>query len=49
MKAVQRMLGHKGAAMTLNIYADLFDDVLDAVATRLDQAAQSAGLPAASG
>ena len=39
VKAVQRMLGHKDAAMTLNVYADLFDDELDAVAERLDEAA----------
>lgn len=38
VKAVQRMLGHASAAMTLDVYADLFDDDLDAVATALDQA-----------
>jgi integrase len=38
VKAVQRMLGHASAAMTLDIYADLFDDDLDAVAEALDQA-----------
>lgn len=36
VKAVQRQLGHKSAAMTLDVYADLFDDDLDAVAERLD-------------
>lgn len=36
VKAVQRMLGHASAAMTLDRYADLFDDDLDAVADRLD-------------
>lgn len=36
VKAVQRMLGHASAAMTLDIYADLFDSDLDAVADRLD-------------
>jgi integrase len=36
VKAVQRMLGHASAAMTLDVYADLFDDDLDAVADRLD-------------
>ncbi len=30
-KAVQKMLGHASAAMTLEVYADLFDDDLDAV------------------
>ncbi|HEY8317700.1 MAG TPA: tyrosine-type recombinase/integrase [Amnibacterium sp.] len=38
VKAVQRMLGHASAAMTLDTYADLFDDDLDAVAAALDQA-----------
>ncbi len=42
VKAVQRMLGHKDAAMTLNVYADLFDDELDAVAERLDGAVSAA-------
>lgn len=32
------MLGHASAAMTLDIYADLFDDDLEAVATALDHA-----------
>lgn len=36
VKAVQRMLGHASAAMTLDIYTDLFDSDLDAVADRLD-------------
>ncbi|MEU4412050.1 tyrosine-type recombinase/integrase [Nocardia salmonicida] len=39
VKAVQKMLGHKSAAMTLDVYADLFDDDLDAVAERLEQCA----------
>lgn len=38
VKAVQRMLGHASAAMTLDVYADLFDDDLDGVAIALDQA-----------
>ena len=38
VKALQRMLGHASAAMTLDIYADLFDDDLEAVATALDHA-----------
>lgn len=38
VKAVQRMLGHAKAAMTLDIYADLFDEDLDGVADRLDAA-----------
>jgi len=35
---VQRMLGHASAAMTLDLYADLFDDDLEAVAVALDGA-----------
>jgi len=38
VKAVQRMLGHASAAMTLDTYADLFDDDLDAVAVALNDA-----------
>ena len=37
-KAVQRMLGHASAAMTLDTYADLFEDDLDNVSERLDAA-----------
>lgn len=44
VKAVQKMLGHASAAMTLDVYAELFDDDLDAVATRLDQAARAASV-----
>jgi integrase len=39
VKAVQRLLGHESAAVTLNIYAALFDDDLDRVAVRLNDAA----------
>jgi integrase len=38
VKAVQRMLGHASAAMTLDTYADLFEDDLDAVAAKLSKA-----------
>jgi integrase len=41
VKAVQRMLGHAKASMTLDVYADLFDDDLDGVAARLDAAIRS--------
>ncbi|MFJ6170559.1 tyrosine-type recombinase/integrase [Curtobacterium sp. NPDC092190] len=41
VKAVQRMLGHASAAMTLDVYADLFDDDLDALADGLDHAART--------
>ena len=37
-KSVQTMLGHRSAAMTLDTYADLFPDDLDAVAARLNEA-----------
>jgi hypothetical protein len=39
VKAVQRMLGHASASITLDVYADLFDDDLDAVAIALNNAA----------
>jgi integrase len=44
VKAVQRMLGHASAAMTLDTYAELFDDDLDTVADALDQARASSGV-----
>lgn len=37
VKAVQCMLGHASAAMTLDVYADLFDDDLDAVGDALSR------------
>jgi integrase len=43
VKAVQRMLGHASAAMTLDVYAGLFDTDLDAVAERLDAAVTADG------
>jgi len=39
VKAIQQMLGHASAAMTLDVYAGLFGDDLDAVADRLDELA----------
>jgi integrase len=44
VKAVQRMLGHKSAAMTLDVYSDLFDDDLEAVGTALNDKAVAAGV-----
>lgn len=41
MKTIQRMLGHASAAMTLDIYAGLFDDDLDDVGERLSDAADA--------
>lgn len=37
VKAIQRMLGHESAAMTLDVYSDLFDDDIDALLGRIDQ------------
>ena len=45
VKAVQSMLGHASAAMTLDRYSHVFDDVLDAVADRLDEARQRTVVP----
>jgi len=42
VKAVQRMLGHARASMTLDVYADLFDEDLDDVAANLDAAIRAA-------
>ena len=41
VKVIQRMLGHASAAMTLDVYADLFEDDLDAVSQALDRARSS--------
>lgn len=38
VKAVQRMLGHASAAMTLDVYSGLFDEDLDGLADRMDSA-----------
>lgn len=37
VKAVQRQLGHASATMTLDTYAELFDDGLDSIAAKLDE------------
>ena len=41
VKAVQRMLGHASAAMTVDVHSDLFDDDLDAVGEALSAAGSS--------
>lgn len=41
VKDVQRMLGHARASMTLDVYADLFEDDLDDLARRIGEAASS--------
>ncbi|WP_127817860.1 site-specific integrase [Microbacterium sp. CPCC 204701] len=46
VKTIQRMLGHTSAAMTLDVYSDLFEDDLDAVSAALDRAAAKAGVRA---
>lgn len=44
VKALQRMLGHKRAAMTLDRYAGLFDSDLDVVAANVEQVMQAASV-----
>ena len=41
VKAVQTMLGHKSAALTLDTYTDLFPDDLEGVADALDAAVRT--------
>ena len=40
VKALQRLLGHASASMTLDVYSALFDSDLDAVAERLGKAVE---------
>ncbi|UGT41150.1 site-specific integrase [Nocardia yamanashiensis] len=42
IKVVQRMLGHKTAMLTLDLYGHLFPDDLDAVAEGMESGAQAA-------
>jgi len=42
VKAVQRMLGHATAAITLDTYAGLFDQDLDDVASRMEALLEAA-------
>jgi integrase len=44
VKVVQKMLGHSSAAMTLDVYADLFDGDLDSVSDALDHAVSLASV-----
>lgn len=44
VKTIQRMLGHTSAAMTLDVYSDLFDTDLDSVSDALNAAADQAGV-----
>ncbi|MFE4470199.1 tyrosine-type recombinase/integrase [Leifsonia sp. NPDC056824] len=43
IKVLQKILGHKGATMTFDVYVDLFDEDLDMVTARLDEAAARLG------
>ena len=45
VKAVQKMLGHSSAAMTLDVCADLFDGDLDSVSDAPNQAVSLADVP----
>jgi Phage integrase family len=45
LKAVQRILGHKSAAMTLDVYGHLLEGGLDAVTERLDAARRAPAVP----
>lgn len=45
VKALQRMLGHESAAMTLDTYSELFDDDLDAVGAALEEYRRTHNLP----
>ncbi|GAA4374173.1 tyrosine-type recombinase/integrase [Paeniglutamicibacter cryotolerans] len=45
VKAVQKMLGHSSAAMTLDVYAELFDDDLDGVAIAMNDAVSRLSVP----
>jgi integrase len=49
VKAVQRMLGHASAAMTLDVYSGLFDDDLDGVAERLNAVPPAEWYPSGTG
>lgn len=46
VKALQHMLGHESAAVTLDTDADLFDDDLESVAVKLDAARAAAPISA---
>lgn len=41
VKIIQRMLGHSSAAVTLDVYADLFEDDLHVLTSRLDSAIEA--------
>ena len=45
VKAVQRMLGHSSAASILDVYAEVFDDILDGVALALNDPVSRMNVP----
>ena len=47
VKAVLRQLGHTSAAMTLDVYADLFDEDLDSVGESMNELLLQSVSPAA--
>ncbi|WP_397517365.1 tyrosine-type recombinase/integrase [Rhodococcus sp. BP22] len=47
VKVVQRMLGHKSATLTFDLYGHLYADDLDSVADALDRAGREFVMPAA--
>lgn len=49
VKAIQRMLRHSSAAMTLDVYSDLFENDLDTLSKRLNEAALNSFFPSAFG
>ena len=46
---IQRMLGHESAAMTLDVYADLFESQLGTVSAAMDAAYRAATAPGGTG
>lgn len=49
VKVVQNMLGRSSAAMTLDVYSDLFDTDIDDIAERIDGRREQALKPTAQG
>jgi site-specific recombinase XerD len=45
IKALQKMLAHKSATLTLDRYGHLYDDELQGVADRLDSLARAQSVP----
>ncbi|OZF39603.1 tyrosine-type recombinase/integrase [Rhodococcus sp. 14-2483-1-2] len=45
VKVVRRMLGHKSATLTFDLYGHLYADELDSIAAALDRAASGSSDP----